>query len=119
MVVSRFGKKMSRLNVEDLRNCIKNISEGILLQIEVKPNSKSQGIEGIDTWRDRIYIRVRAEAEKGKANLELIQYLSLALSLPTSNISITKGATSKKKEIKILGLSQNELINRLIELHPT
>lgn len=107
---------MSRLNVEDIRNCIRDISDGILLKVEVKPNSKSQGIEGIDSWRNCIYIRVYAKAEKGKANLELIQYLSLVLSLPTSNIIITKGATSKKKEIKIFGLSQNELINRLIEI---
>ena len=107
---------MSRLNVEDLRNCIRNIPEGILLKIEVKPNSKSQEIEGFDTWRNCIYVRVCARAEKGKANLELIQYLSLVLSLPSSNIIIAKGETSKKKEVKILGLSQNELINRLIEM---
>lgn len=116
MVVSRLGKKMSTLNVHDLKNCLKDISEGILLKIEVKPNSKSQGIEGIDTWRNCIYVRIRAKAEKGKANLELIQYLSLVLSVPSSNITLTKGTTSRKKEVKIHGLSENELINRLIEI---
>jgi uncharacterized protein (TIGR00251 family) len=113
MVVSRFRKKMSFLNEEELRGCITNIPEGILLKIEVKTNSKSQGIDKIDTWRNCVYIRVREKAEKGKANLELIHYLALILSVPSSDITITKGVTSKKKEIKILGISQNELINRL------
>lgn len=46
-------------------------------------------------------IRIKAVAEKGKANAELIKFLSKELEVPKENISILSGKTDHLKLIKI------------------
>jgi uncharacterized protein (TIGR00251 family) len=89
------------------------VDDGILLSVEVKPGSKLSGIDGYDPWRKCIEIKVKAQAEKQKANKELIDILSSVLSLPSENIMIMRGATSRKKGIRIIGITKKEVINEL------
>ncbi len=104
---------MKDLNPELLLKCMKEQDDGILINIEVKPGARTTGIEGIDEWRGNIEVRLKARAEKGKANKELIQLLSSLLSLPTSSIVIVGGKKSRRKNIKILGLKAEEVARRL------
>lgn len=46
-------------------------------------------------------IKIKAPPEKGKANAELIKFLSLKLNLPQENFSIVSGQTSRIKLLKI------------------
>lgn len=48
-----------------------------------------------------IKIRIKAVPEKGKANVELIRFLSRELNVPKENISILSGKTDHLKLIKI------------------
>jgi uncharacterized protein (TIGR00251 family) len=105
---------MNKGRTQDLLGCMKGTKDGILIHIEVKPGSKSQGFVGVDEWRGCIEVRVKSLAEKGKANRELIDFLASILSVPPLKIAIIKGKTSRKKEIMIQGLSEKELIERLI-----
>ena len=50
---------------------------------------------------EEIKIRVKAPAEKGKANKELISFLSKTFKVPRSSISIVNGLTDPYKLIKI------------------
>lgn len=104
---------MRDLNSRALSKCMNEQDDGILLNIEVKPGAKTSGIEGVDEWRGRLEVRLRERAEKGKANKELIKLLSSLLSLPSSNFIIVKGEKSRRKNIKILGLSAEEFVQRL------
>ena len=60
-----------------------------------------------------LQVRVSAPPVKGKANRELIAFLSQALGLSKSSLSIVKGHTSRNKVVAIDGLSQKDIINRL------
>jgi len=74
------------------------------LRIKVTPKSPKTELKGIleDSDGDKTYkIAVKAPPEKGKANIELIKFLSKELSVPKENISIISGATDKLKLIKI------------------
>jgi len=84
-----------------------------LINIEVKPGAKTNGILGIDEWRDCIGVRIKARAEKGRANKELIQLLASLLSLPSSNFLIIKGERTRRKSVKVLGLGEKELCMKL------
>lgn len=53
--------------------------------------------EGLET----IKIRIKAVPEKGKANEELIRFLSKRLDIPKQNISIISGKTEQLKLVKI------------------
>jgi len=48
---------------------------GTCVSLEVVPNSKSCGLSW-DPWRKRIKIKVRAKAQKGKANGEILNFFN-------------------------------------------
>lgn len=52
--------------------------------------------------------------EKGKANKELIEFLSKSLSLPKKDITIINGLTSRQKKVSIqLNITFEQLITKL------
>lgn len=109
----RLGRAMNDLDPKLLLKCMKEQDDGILINIEVKPGAETSGIDGVDEWRGSIEVKLKARAEKGKANKELIQLLSSTLALPSSNIIIVGGKKSRRKNIKILGLKAEEVVRRL------
>ena len=85
-----------------------------MLEVEVQPGSKRQGILGINQWRGRLSVAVRAEAQKGKAKNAVLHVISTALKIPRQNLRIVYGVTSRSKKVRIEGLSHYEL-NLLLE----
>ena len=110
------GMVMADLDLADLRKCITETNNGIIIKVLVSPNSKTQGIEGVDGWRGCLKVRVRSRAQKGKANREVIELLSSLLSIPSSDISIKSGETSKLKEIEINGKELSDVIERIADI---
>jgi uncharacterized protein (TIGR00251 family) len=106
---------MKKMNQDDLKECIVEVDDGILLSVEVKPGSRGSEISGYDKWRKCVEIKVKAHAEKQKANKELMDILSSILFLPSENITIFRGATSRKKEIKMIGITKSEVIKKIVE----
>lgn len=69
------------------------------LRIKVIPKGGSTELFGIlddETWK----IRLKAAPEKGKANKELVQYLSKLLDVPKSEISIISGQVDRTKLVR-------------------
>ena len=64
-----------------------------------------------------LHLKIAAPPVKGKANHELIRFLSSILGIARSNLTVEKGATSKRKVISIQGLTQDEVVGRLEERH--
>jgi hypothetical protein len=60
-----------------------------------------------------LHLRIAAPPLKGKANRELIGFLSQLLGVSRSDISIEKGMTAKRKVIAINGLSQAQILQQL------
>lgn len=58
-------------------------------------------------------VKVSAPPIKGKANKELIAFLSEILGVGRSSLSIIKGHTSRNKLMAIDGLTQAEVMKRL------
>ena len=76
----------------------------MLLYLKVKPLQRSDKIEQTpEGWQ----VRLKAPAVEGKANENLINYLSDVLDLPKSAILIKKGLTNK---FKCLEINQEEEI---------
>lgn len=76
------------------------------LRIKVIPKSAKTEIVDImeDTEHGKtIKIRLKAVPEKGKANAELIRFLSKELGISSDQISIISGKTDRIKLIRIHG----------------
>lgn len=74
------------------------------LRIKVIPKSSKTELSEImeDSSGEKTYkIRIKAAPEKGKANAELITFLSQQLEISKENISIISGKTEQLKLVKI------------------
>jgi len=100
--------------VMGLSSCLSStLDGGVLLDIEVQPGSSAQGITGINAWRSRLSVAVKAEARQGQANQAALHVLAAHLHHPPSSLQVTSGHTSRRKSIRIDGLSIDEVIARL------
>jgi uncharacterized protein len=83
----------------------------IKISVKVSPGSAKNEVVGLtnDLWR----IKVAAPADKGKANKELIDFLSKKLGLRKGNLEIITGQTSHHKVVAVEGLTREEVDRRL------
>jgi uncharacterized protein (TIGR00251 family) len=91
-------------------NALTEISDGILVDIEVSPKSKNFEISGYNEWRERIEIKIKSPPLKGKANKEIINEFS---KLTKKDVEITSGHKSRQKTLKIFRISKNEFLDIL------
>lgn len=82
------------------------------ISLRVHPNAAENRVMGFA--EGVLQVRVSAPPVKGKANQELIAFLSKALGVGKGSLSILKGHTSRNKVIAIDGLSQEEAMKRLL-----
>jgi len=92
---------------------VAGIPEGTLLYVEVQPGSSRPGRMCYDEWRKRIRISVRARAEAGKANEELVARLAAVFGHPVNAIRVASGRTDRRKTVVISGLKPGEVLGKL------
>ena len=81
----------------------------MLIYLKVKPNQRFNKVEKDGSgWQ----IRVKAPATDGKANKELVEFLSEVLHLPKSKLELKKGQTSRIKCVEI-DLDEPSVLQRL------
>jgi len=91
---------------------IKPLDSGVSVHIEVTPGSKSVSVpSGYNEWRKRIEVKLTKNAQKGKANEQLIESLAELFGISSSSIMISSGATSSKKSVLIKGISYEQAVS--------
>ncbi len=86
--------------------------EKLRISVHVNPNARQNKVVGFQGGL--LKVMIAAPPTRGKANQELLRFLSDLLRISKSNLVIEKGATRKKKTVAISGLSQSE-VSRLLE----
>jgi uncharacterized protein (TIGR00251 family) len=61
-------------------------------------------------------LKIRSKPIEGRANQELIEFLSNETQIPRSDITIVRGNHSRHKVLRFNGISQTDLDSRLKEL---
>ena len=92
--------------------------DGVLLRVRLTPNSSSCYIGGTATAADGseyLKVNVVSVPEKGKANRELIKFLSKEMKEAKSAFEIISGETDRWKKIIIRGES-SELAEKIRKL---
>ena len=78
----------------------------MLITVRLTPKGGRNAIEGYETLangRTVLKVRVRAAPSDGEANAALGRVLAKALGVPPSRVEIIRGATSRIKQVKIVG----------------
>ena len=84
-----------------------------IIQVKASPNAARTAIAG---WQgDCLKIRLHAAPEKGKANDELVEFLSETLDVPKSRIRVVSGHTSRLKKVEIEGKTLEQIKTILME----
>jgi uncharacterized protein (TIGR00251 family) len=86
-------------------------SDGIVIDVRVIPRAGRSEIAGV---RDgALLVRLNAPPVEGAANAELIELLAETFDVPRRDIIITSGATSRRKRVKVVGITAERAASRL------
>ncbi len=87
----------------DVSEALRSVAGGTEAEVTVSPRSDRSGIEGVDGWRKRIIIRVKAPPLDGRANKEVEDVFR---DVTGCKCSVIRGQTSRQKTILIDGDSE-------------
>ncbi len=90
---------------------IHTTSLGISFAVRVHPRAKKNAITG--EVGGAIKLAITAPPVDGKANQACIDFFAKLLKVPRSSITIATGETSRNKVIRVVGLSAEDLRERL------
>jgi len=89
---------------------------GFALAVKVVPGSSRDRLAG--EYGGGLKINVAAPPQDGRATVSVVRLLADALDTSISNIDITHGHTSPKKQLLIRGLDAQTIRDRLQERKP-
>jgi uncharacterized protein len=84
---------------------------GCTFAVKVHPRAKKNAITG--EVGDALKLALTAPPVEGKANQACIDFFANLLKVPRSSITIAAGQTSRRKVIRVAGLSAEEVRQRL------
>lgn len=104
------------LTPADFVNCkfIQNKNNGVTLTLTIQANAHKSEIVGL--YNDTLKIKIKAPPVDGKANKEIISFLSEKLGITQKNIEILKGDKNKNKIVLLMGESLQSLSIKLCQV---
>lgn len=90
---------------------ISSTADGIVIEVRVIPRAGRSEVAG--TRDGALLVRLNAPPVDGAANAELIVLLADTLEVPRRNVTITAGATSRRKRVKVVGITADHATSRL------
>ena len=90
---------------------IAKVDNGIRVVIHAVPNARETGI--IMESDGSLLMRVHAPPIKGKANREIVKWLSKKLKKPNSQVRIIAGLTSNLKTLEIIGMDESKFLEAI------
>jgi uncharacterized protein len=90
---------------------IQNSPAGATFAVKVHPRARKNAVTG--ELGDALKLSLTAPPAEGRANEACIEFLANLLNLPRSSITIASGLSSRKKVIRVSGLSADEVQKRL------
>ena len=85
------------------------------IAISVQPGASNDGVVGF--WKAGVLrVRVKAPPTGGRANTAMLKLLAKRLGVPSSSLTILRGARSRRKLLAIDGISQAQVDHRLADI---
>jgi uncharacterized protein (TIGR00251 family) len=97
------------MEISDLK--ITEVEGGVTFAVQVVPRASRNEIVGMHG--DALKVRLIAPPVEGKANEALIAFLAQWLGIRKSQVEIVAGATSRQKIVHVIGLSPQDVEERL------
>ena len=85
-------------------NWIAATKTGVMLSVHACPRAAQDQVQGLHG--DAVKIRLRAPPTDGRANDALIAFLSQLLDVPTRDLAIVAGHSSRRKRVAVAGATE-------------
>ena len=92
-------------------------ADAVILAVAVQPAAKRLGIQGIDLWRGRLQVAVKAQPQKGAANEAVCELLSEAFGIPLVFVEIIAGRRSRQKFVRLREVTLSAIESQLEAFH--
>jgi uncharacterized protein (TIGR00251 family) len=90
---------------------VRDTSGGVTFAVKVQPRARKNAITG--ELEGTLKLALTAPPVEGKANEACIEFLAKLLKVPRSSVTIASGLTSRRKVVRVGGLSTTQLKERL------
>jgi hypothetical protein len=91
---------------------VRDSKDGAILTVHVQPKAARSACVGIHG--NALKIRIAAAPVEGAANRELLRFLAVELSLPTTAVHIESGQGSRHKRVRLEGTTAARVMSRLM-----
>jgi hypothetical protein len=78
---------------------LREVDGAIELALHVQPGAKRTSIDGVHG--DALKVRLAAPPVEGRANEALLRFLADAFAVPVKQVTLLRGATSRRKVVRI------------------
>jgi len=85
--------------------------DGATFAVKIHPRARKNAITG--ELGDALKLSLTAPPVEGRANEACIEFLANLLKVPRSSVTIASGQTSRRKVIRVRGMSADEVQKRL------
>ena len=90
---------------------LQETSAGVTFAVKIHPRARKNGITG--ELGNALKLSLTSPPVEGRANEACIEFFANLLKVPRSSVSITSGMSSRRKLIRVMGLSAKEVVRRL------
>jgi len=91
--------------------CVRQQGDAVVIDLLVSPRASRTRVSGL--VGDRLKIAVHAPPVDGAANTEIVRHLARALKVPQKQVSIVRGDASRRKTVRVEGLSRDAVVTAL------
>jgi uncharacterized protein len=85
--------------------------DGVTFEVKIHPRARKNAVTG--ELGDSLKLSLTAPPVEGRANEACINFLANLLKVPRSSVTIASGQNSRRKVIRVSGLSADEVQKRL------
>ena len=90
---------------------VESTVEGVRIRLHVQPRAARSALAGI--FGDALKVRLQSPPVDGAANEELVRFLAETLNLPKSRVELVSGHASRRKTVRVAGISRKDAEDRL------
>ena len=85
--------------------------DGVSFAVKVQPRARKNAVTG--ELGDALKLALTAPPVEGRANAACVEFFANLLDVPRSSVTIASGASNRRKVIRVVGLSADEVSKRL------
>ncbi len=90
---------------------LRETAVGVVLTLKVIPRSSVNAVAGVQA--DALKLKITAPPVDSAANAEVVRFLAQVLDVPRGAVQLLRGATSRHKQVQVVGLSGSQVLQRL------